>query len=658
MENYLNFDTTSMQEFIIDKLNTDGKFSDQIYPGSDLSVLIDIFSAMYSCLTYTLNVNATESIFTDAQYYESMNRLVKMLNYNPHGLLTSMMLTNIDLSVELKTISESYFPPNIITLPKYTTLTLTNLTDKLGNQVKYSLVKDFSVFSRGKIVGTKLSEFDTIIDADNMPLFYNGEWVYYNKRFIAGGTPFEVHFLNSLPDDVNIAYPFIHVYIEDTSGKYTQYLPVTNIFNSSPFDKHFEVRINENKIYELKFGDGINARRLLADEKIHVMYLRSNEKLGEISKGFLKNTIDGIKEQSLSVGIEGISEVFLKEKILDLNTHSEYISFGNAKAENNDGAPHLRKLKITNSESSSQTADFESVDEIRTNAPNSVRMGNRVITHQDFKQYILNQYKNIVLDIVVMNNYEYMSEFQYWLDEYNKLELGVRYFNYKFADSCDFNDIHLFMRSRKQPSLSGGSAFYLDNDTLKIIERDLNSKKPLTSEILFPNPVEKVFTPCLVNNTYSIFNWDAINDDGTGYPENMFVIFRDRNTLITKESIIQNVINIVSDYFDINNTLMGMTVDPSNIYNKIMAVTGIKSVKTRYWSAQDRYNGDVTKQQWFDGLSFATFTPFLIEGADVQIISGPFKLNSFQFPSLKDASYIKQYIEVVSEKYSIAELEY
>jgi len=658
MENYLNFDTSSMQAFLINKLNKDGQFSDQIYPGSDLSVLIDIFSAMYSCMTYTLNVNATESIFTDAQYYESMNRLVKMLNYNPHGLLTSMMLVNIDLSQELKLMNDSYFPSNIITLPKYTTLTINDLTDKNGNQIKYSLVKDYAIFSRGKIKNTILNEFDTIIDTDNMPLFYNGEWVYYNKRFVASGTPFEIHVLNSLPENINISYPFVHVYVEDLDNNLTQYLPVVNIFNSTPKDKHFEVRINENRQYEIKFGDGINGIRLIENSKLHIIYLRSNEKAGELSKGFLKNDEKHENQQSLSVGIEGISEVYLKEKILNIHQHSEYISFGNTADVDSMGLTDLIKLKVTNAESSSLTTDFESVEEIRTNAPNSIRMGNRVITHQDFKQYILNNYKNIVLDIVVMNNYEYMVEFQYWLDEYNCLELGVRYFDYKFADSCDFNNVYLFMRSRKQPSLSGGSAFYLDDDTLKIIERDLNSKKPLTSEVIFPKPIEKVFTPCLINNTYSIYNWDTINDDGTGNPENMFVIFRDRNTLITKESIVQNVINIITEYFEINNTQMGMTVDPSIIYNKIMAITGIKSIKTRFWKNTDRYNGDVTKQQWFDGLSFATFTPFLIEGKDVQIISGPFKLNSFQFPSLKDISYIKQYIDVVSEKYSIAELEY
>jgi len=653
MKDYLVFDTESIQEHIINKLNETGEFSDQLFPGSNLSVFIDIFSAMYSCLSYTLNINATESIFTDAQYYESMNRIVKMMGYNPHGFLTSTFLAKIDIDNNIKTNLDQYFPNGIITFPKYTTLS-TNETDDNGEIIKYSLVKDFSVFSRGKLKDTVLNETDTIIDSDNRPIFYNGEWIYYSKTFISAGEPFETIVLDGIESSLTpIAYPYIHVYTEDINGDFTLFSPVTNIYNSSNYDKHFEIRLNENKYYELKFGDGINGVRLDKDLKLYIIYLKSNGKKGQITQDFLKND----NSQSLSVNIVGFSEQFLKEKILKTDLHSEYISFGNTLDVDEYGITNLEKIKILNPTASTLVTDLENVESIRKNAPNAMRMGNRVITQQDFKDYVLTNYKNIVLDMQVMNNYEYMAKFFYWLNEYDALDIGIKYFNYKFADSCDFNNIYLWLRSKNEPTDNGNVESNIDSDTLKIIERDLNDKKPLTGEIIFPKVIDKLFTPCLNNNSYDIYNWDLI-DPITNAPENMIVIFRDRNTLITKDALIQNVKNIIIDYFAITNTKLGMSVDLINVYNDIMALTGVKSVKTRFWKTEDRINEDKTKQMWYDGLSFACWTPYLIDGKDLQIITGPYKLEDFQFPLLKDIPYFTNHIEVVSDKYSIAELEY
>ncbi len=40
---YLNFDAASLKDLITNKLNEDGSYTDQLFEGSDLSVLIDVF---------------------------------------------------------------------------------------------------------------------------------------------------------------------------------------------------------------------------------------------------------------------------------------------------------------------------------------------------------------------------------------------------------------------------------------------------------------------------------------------------------------------------------------------------------------------------------------------------------------------------------------
>jgi hypothetical protein len=44
---YLRFSAYSMKELIIRKLSEDTKFTDQVYEGSNLAILIDLVSYMY-----------------------------------------------------------------------------------------------------------------------------------------------------------------------------------------------------------------------------------------------------------------------------------------------------------------------------------------------------------------------------------------------------------------------------------------------------------------------------------------------------------------------------------------------------------------------------------------------------------------------------------
>ena len=62
---YLRFSANSIKELITRKLTADTKFTDQIYEGSNLAILIDIVSYMYQCLIYNVNNAAAESMFAD-----------------------------------------------------------------------------------------------------------------------------------------------------------------------------------------------------------------------------------------------------------------------------------------------------------------------------------------------------------------------------------------------------------------------------------------------------------------------------------------------------------------------------------------------------------------------------------------------------------------
>lgn len=62
---FLRFSAYSIKELITRKLSEDSNFTDQVYEGSNLAILIDIVSYMYQCLIFCLNNSAAESMFSD-----------------------------------------------------------------------------------------------------------------------------------------------------------------------------------------------------------------------------------------------------------------------------------------------------------------------------------------------------------------------------------------------------------------------------------------------------------------------------------------------------------------------------------------------------------------------------------------------------------------
>ena len=82
---YVAFDGTSLRDIIIDRLNRGKVFTDQNYQGSNISAIIDVISYSFSNLLFYLNKTSSESMFSEAQLYENMNRIVKLLNYKPVG---------------------------------------------------------------------------------------------------------------------------------------------------------------------------------------------------------------------------------------------------------------------------------------------------------------------------------------------------------------------------------------------------------------------------------------------------------------------------------------------------------------------------------------------------------------------------------------------
>jgi hypothetical protein len=612
---YLRYSANSIKDLIRIKLNENGTFTDQNFQDSNMSVFIDTLSYMYSMLIYYLNTSAAESMFVDTQLYENINRLVKMLGYNPQGFVTSTALFDMGIKTHLSAPN----PSQIYTIPKYTTYN-TSLTDANGNTVSYTFIRDF----------TFVAATNTTIDSsfNEVEPLYNGRWKLYTTQFLAQGIPYETFTLSDLVLDgdnrVYVAHNKFDIYVQSADGStYTLYTATNNLYNSLATDNNFEVRVNENYQYTLKFGDDINGRKLEPNSKLYIVYLQSNGPDGQIGAGMMDGTA------KLAITIDGLdTELFIKPNILKWSTsYNNYIS-----------DPDLEQIALTNPEPSTFVSDFETVNQIKQNAPTSFRIGGRLVTTNDFKNSILMNFSNEVYDVAVMNNWEYMVEFQQWLNLYNKLTPDIVFYDYKYADSCDFNNIYLWLKSYGSSNTT---------HTVKVdIEQFCDKLKPATAEVIPMDPFIVTFTPYF-KGIYDVFDWDVNN-------ENTVQLVRDRNTLITVERIQQRAVSIIQDFFTTANCKIGMTININELYNQLQAIDGVSKVRTAYLKNGDAPGNTV----YFEGLNFAMWTNHIMRGEDFQTVNGNIKLRNFQFPTLYDPANIGNRIQIISDSYNVAGIEY
>lgn len=611
---YLQFDAYNMKDLITRYLSEDQTFTDQVYDGSNLSILIDIFAQHFQVLMYYLNHAAAESIFSDTSIYENINRIVKLLNYSPRGYTTSSGLFSLTGITSAN---------NSKILPPYTNIN-TGLTDDDGNPIYYSTVDYYYVY-----------DDNTASDDSNIITMFNGQWKSYDRTFIAEGIPYETFTLSDVVNDADneqfAAYPYIDVWVKRTTdtGEYDwiKYTATTGglfmngtsqtIYGSE--DTYFELRLNEYKQYELKFGDGIHGAPLQFGDELYIVYLTSNGQSGELDSGAL------INKTGLKYNVIGLSEDLLED------WYDTII----------DNIADMSAIQISNTGATSTATKEGGVDDIRENAPQWFKSQGRLITKQDFEHFIKSNFYNDVVDVKVMNNWGYISKFYSWLynigvvegnpQKYLNPELKTKY-DYFWSDSCDSNNVYIWVRMKNDSIINKQQ-----------IESRIEPLKVLTSEPVFVVPMTVKFIPCAYDNSYDISDWDSSN-------QNFIEIYIDNSVLISAETVRSTVNQLVRDYFNEQNQKIGTLIDFNDLYNQIRGIRGVKRIRTIY------KNGDVIKK--VDGLSFAYWTPDIILGADKTLTNGTIQLEDFQFPELNESSIIDRVKVITDSVYQNTTVEY
>lgn len=653
---FLKFNAYSIKDLLIRKLSQTTKFSDQIYEGSNISLLINLVSYMYQCLTFLLNQNSSESMFSDTQIYENINRLVNLIGYQPKGCSPASF--NVVIS------SNEIFGKN---LPRYSYVD-TGKNDRNGSKIYFSTL-------------TK-SSFDRDDETRTIQL-YNGRWKMYNTIFSSSGSENETFSLNGLHSDSetnsgtgwNVAYDFIHVYVKDgktgviskwendPNGIFLDYnTNDSNIFstnNTLIYDrdkKIYTTRLTQDKTYEIQFGNGIVGQKLNRGDIVYIVYLDTNGVDGDIDLGSID--FDTLTFHKEDFGINHEDELY---KYLILESDIEENSLVDS------GIDYSLRPEI---DTMSKFKHEESVDEIRHNAPNWLKTGNRLVTKSDYEYFIKNAIyvKELVnsmtiVDVKCMNNIEYAASFYKWL-YLNGLKYhnsGKYYFDqtsfwnrtgYKLVDPADVNNTYAWIKSDEQNPLQ-------DQYNINVIEKTLNEKlnplKMMTTEIRVIKPVIVDFDICANQDYNDVKNRYLYNINDTHFDqgvETYIEITLTDDSIVTPKSIQMQVYNSIIDSFDINKCVLGQTVDINNILNKIYNIGGIKNVRTVYSSENDK------NIRIIQGLSFASWSPILnsygnssdIGYDDLLISNESRKLEQFQFPMFIGKDTLMQRIKIISKQ--------
>lgn len=617
MSNYLKFDAESILTTLKLNIQNSEKYSDQLFEGSNLSIILETLSLMFENLTYITNNEATQASFGDTTIYEAINKLVKKLAYNPRGPISaSTSTTTFGIEDGASPISGSSNSTKIFS--KYIRFQppIGKEIDSNGNNIFYSLVEDYTM-----IYDADDADEATFTNLDGT-LFYNGVWSKYDTEFITSGESNETYDLILNQEDIPVSDLKIFAYYTLNNAVY-EYKAVRNLFDYSPTDKVFEVRVNEDKELNVRFGDGISGALLPTNATLQFVYLKSNGNDGVIGK----ELINIPKQSTLSFAIEGFSNAEVKTLLGIDSSDKSYIV--------NEDAFNEQKIFATIDTASTSFEVMETVDEIKENAPTNFRSGGRLLTANDFNSYIVQYFSDAVHDNKIMNNWEYMSSFHKWLYDNNVLVPQIASFGYKFADSCDFNNIYVWLQSNS--STSNVSKFVKDrmDDSMKPI-------KVLTSEVVFLDSIKTFIYPYVGDIPVDI----DVNENWPDADNTIIRINRDPNSLISAESIRSKAISIFTNYFSYKNNTLGQAVDASELYSSLLAVNGITKVQT------------VKDDVEVDGISLARWTDLIVNGSDFITFTGSSKLQPFQFPVFYNIDDIINKLEIVDSNNSSGGVEY
>jgi len=598
IDGYAAFDALSLKSLIINRLNANNVITDQNYEGSNLSSIIDIVAYAYHVLLFYLNRTGAEATFTTAELYENINKIVKLIGYKPIGAQTSVL--------PFQATGNSNITPGLYTLPRYSYVSANGTTFSFNADITFSK----------NTYGT-----DQLTDLQDNAVLYQGKYTEY-PLYTAIGSPFELLTLtvvDSSGNNIIIDHFTIDVYVKNNTlsmPKWVKWLPVQSLFLEHSNATAYEIRLNENGRYEIKFGNNITGQQLNPGDQVAVYYIKSDGSNGQIGTNLLNN-----------------GKIFLYStpqfNIIQSDTTPANFNLLTA--------TQLSNISLTNSDPSTLFISGESVDSIRTNASSTFQSQYRLVTAGDYQTFVQSNFSNIVASTRVVNNWEYIQgHLKYYFDlgvTSPNTQSRVLFNQVKFADSTNFNNIYIYAVPKLNKTTTLTSRInYLNASQKQLILNSLADTQLVTTEAVLNDPVYMS-----VDLGVRIPNQ---NPDPTVANFTKLVITRSPTAKQNSNTIALQVANIITQYFATTNDNLGLLLSITDITNQILQLGGITNVQT----VAQLSDGTVYT---VPGVNFVLYNP-VYPYNDTTIVSQDLQLPYFKFPYLNNAANFINKISVVT----------
>lgn len=593
---YVAFDALSLRQLIINRLNEQKVFTDQNFVGSNLASIIDIVSYAYNTLIYYLNKTSSESMFSEAQLYENINRIVKILDYSPIGFQTSTLSFNC---------SAAALSQGLYTIPRYSYV--------VTNNVPFSFNEDIT------FVKTQTGTLEDLNELAQQKLLYQGSYQEHPLQ-TATGEDNEIMFLN--PGDDLVDHFNIDVFVKSSqTGKWELYTKTPNLFLESGSAKKYEIRLNPNSRYEIRFGNNINGAKLLPGDQVGIYYLASLGTQGEVGPGALDNQSRLVRFNTIQYN-QILADIF--EQDFRYLKNSE-----------------MGNLLFTNNTNSTTIKAPETVDQIRETAPATYRSQYRLVTTRDYEVFTKTNFTNLLADVKCINNWSYVSEYlKYFYDigltDPARTERAL--FNQvTYADSCNFNNIYLIV----VPRSGSQNLDYLVPSQKQLINSALLNSKMATTETVFIDPVYKAIS-FGISTPENVVN--PVTDESLCYIE----VIKRVSSRRDNQSIVNDIVNIITNYFNRNNLTLGQTVDTRSLTQQILSVNGVETFFTTRLDAPS---------ERLEGLSLFVWNPVYPEN-DKEATSNNINLRNFEYPFFNNLETLADKIKVTAVSTVFETIEY
>jgi len=589
---YAAFDAKSLKELIQTRLNDGGIYTDQSFEGSNMSSIIDVIAYSYHLLLFYLNQTSSETMFTDTSIYENMNRIVKLIDYKPKGYQTSLLTFDVTASSEL--------PKDAYTIQRYSYF--------VAGGVYYSFIDDCT-FNKTVDGDQALENFSS----EN--ILRQGQYIEYPQVFALGEDFESVPLAVKSSDnsvEINIDSGSIDIFIQDVNTKkIVEFTETTSLFLEGPDSTVYEKRLNENGVYEFKFGNGIFGKKLNEGDGILIYYIQSSGATGVISPGILNGNILNfyVTPRFTQISRDIYDSTF---NFIRLN-QTPFLSFSNP-LQSTD--PILK----------------EDVESIRNNASKNFQLQNRIITLKDYNNFLDANFSQILKSFKVINNNDYVDSYlNYFLNiGLNKPndDSRVLFNQVNFNSINQANNIYLFLVSKFNNVDANDNLNYLTTSQKSSIVNSFRQQQQANINVV---PVDPVYT----SFSLGVRTGQAPDDITSSISnESFLVIKRDILSNTSTEAIKERINNIFVNYFE--SLGLGSLVSLKDLSNQIFQVGGVEQIRTR------RVINNQTINE-VDGINLLALNPIYPEN-DIELISSDLLLPFFKYPYLKGKSILSNII--------------